>query len=279
MLVPGIAAGLSLGVADVVSKLVLASGSDVLTLLSFRSLFGLAFVASWLRFGTRPQPATPRVRGISVVIGLLFAALIYCLYRAVAIIDVPTAVLTYFTYPLLTGLAAAAIGLERLHWRGVVCAFAAFCGLAVMIGAHPAGLVYAGVAFGLAASGLRTLSLLVTRRYLVGADARLTTWYSLLTTALALVVLLFSTQSLHPPQSTTGWTALIIVSLSSTAAILFVFVSTMRIGAFRTALVMNLEPLTVLVLSAVLLGEVITPLQGVGSAIMLLALVAFQLWR
>jgi drug/metabolite transporter (DMT)-like permease len=33
------------------------------------------------------------------------------------------------------------------------------------------------------------------------------------------------------------------------------------------------------VLSALILGEVITPLQGLGSAIMLAALVAFQIWR
>jgi drug/metabolite transporter (DMT)-like permease len=42
---------------------------------------------------------------------------------------------------------------------------------------------------------------------------------------------------------------------------------------------MHLEPLTAMIFSAFLLGEVITPMQGVGSAIMLVALVAFQLWR
>ena len=42
---------------------------------------------------------------------------------------------------------------------------------------------------------------------------------------------------------------------------------------------MNLEPLTATILSALVLGQVITPLQGLGSAIMLAALVAFQLWR
>jgi drug/metabolite transporter (DMT)-like permease len=34
-----------------------------------------------------------------------------------------------------------------------------------------------------------------------------------------------------------------------------------------------------MILSAIVLGELITPLQGIGSAIMLAALVAFQLWR
>jgi drug/metabolite transporter (DMT)-like permease len=42
---------------------------------------------------------------------------------------------------------------------------------------------------------------------------------------------------------------------------------------------MNLEPLTAVVLSAIALGEVITPLQALGSGLMLAALVAFQVWR
>ena len=42
---------------------------------------------------------------------------------------------------------------------------------------------------------------------------------------------------------------------------------------------MNLEPLLATILSAPLLGEIITPLQALGGAIMLGALVAFQLRR
>jgi len=42
---------------------------------------------------------------------------------------------------------------------------------------------------------------------------------------------------------------------------------------------MNLEPLLATLGSAVLLGEVIAPIQALGGAIMLAALVAFQLRR
>jgi drug/metabolite transporter (DMT)-like permease len=70
-----------------------------------------------------------------------------------------------------------------------------------------------------------------------------------------------------------------VVSVTVTIAVLTLFVSTQRIGPFRTALIMNLEPLLATILSAPLLGEVITPLQAMGGAIMLAALVAFQLRR
>jgi probable blue pigment (indigoidine) exporter len=277
-LAPGIAAGAALGITDVLAKIVLATGCDVLTLLSFRSVVGLAFVASWLHFGPKPS-ADARVRWISMGIGIMFTGLIFCLFKAIDAIDVPTAILSYFTYPLLTGITASVFGLEPLRWKGVLCALTAFFGLALMIGAHPAGLALAGVAYAIGAGCCRTGILLVTRACLVGADARLTTWYSMISSTFIFVVVSLGTQTWHPPQTGAGWGALVAVSLASTAAILFVFISTVRIGPFRTALIMNLEPLLATILSALLLGETITPVQGIGSAIMLAALVAFQLWR
>jgi probable blue pigment (indigoidine) exporter len=275
---PGIAAAIVLGVSDVLVKIIAAAHCDVLTMLSFRSVIGIAFMTAWLRFGPKPS-IDARARWISLGIGLLFTVLIYCLFKAIELNDVPTAVLTYFAYPLLTGLAAAATGLERLRWQGIACALAAFGGLAIMIGAHPAGLALGGIAYALTAASCRTGVLIVTRAFLVGADARLTTWYSVIAQTAIFVALSTVTQTWHPPQTDIGWAALIGMSLATTAGIVFIFVSTMRVGPFRTALIMNLEPLIAMVGSALVLGDVITPLQALGSGIMLAALVAFQLWK
>ena len=275
---PGLAAAIALGVSDVLAKIIIASRCDVLTMLSFRSVVGLAFMWIWLRLGLKPA-TNARVRWISIAIGILFAALIFCLFKAIEFNDVPTAVLTYFIYPLLTGLIASATGLERLRWQGVACALIAFLGLAIMIGAHPAGLALVGIAYAIAAACCRTGVLIATRAFLIGADARLTTWYSVAAQVVVFLALSFATQTWTPPQTDAGWAALIAMSLATTAGILFVFVSTVRIGAFRTALIMNLEPLTATVLSALVLSEVMTPLQAFGGGTMLAALVAFQLWK
>jgi drug/metabolite transporter (DMT)-like permease len=275
---PGLAAAIALGISDVLAKIIIGSGCDVLTMLSFRSVVGLAFITLWLYAGPKP-PTDARIRWISLGVGVLFAGLIFCLFKAIEANDVPTAVLTYFAYPLLTGLVASATGLEHLRWQGVACALAAFVGLAIMIGAHPAGLALAGVAYALGAACCRTGVLIVTRAFLVGADARLTTWYSVVAQLAIFVAVSLVTQTWKPPQSDGGWASLVALSLATTAGILFVFVSTIRIGPFRTALIMNLEPLTAMVLSALALGEVITPWQAAGSGIMLAALIAFQVWR
>jgi drug/metabolite transporter (DMT)-like permease len=277
-LAPGIAAGTSLGISDVLAKIVLVGGVDVVSMLSFRSLVGLAFVATWFRFG-RAAAATAQVRIVSMIVGMIFAGLIFCLFKAIETIDVPTAVLSYFTYPLLTGVTAAVVGLEPLRWKGMVCAIVAFCGLALLIDAHPAGFAVMGVIYAIAAAGFRTAVLLVTRAYLVGADARLTTWYSMLSSTVIFLLAASAQQAWTVPQSGVAWTYLIVLSLATTAAILFIFLSTVRIGAFRTAVIMHLEPLTATILSGFVLGEIFTPMQALGMVVMLAGLIAFQLWR
>jgi drug/metabolite transporter (DMT)-like permease len=276
---PGVVAAVAFGVSDVLAKMVLATGCNVLTMLSVRSLGGVVMMFVWLRIGPKPPAATTRERWISMGIGVLFTGLIFCLFKAIEVIDVPTAVLSYFIYPLLTGLAASATGLEKFGWRGAVCALVAFFGLGVMIGAHPAGLALAGLAYALGAALCRTSILLVMRAYLRGVDARLTNWYSVAASTILFVAISLLTQSWQGPQSAFGWGLLIALSIATTAGILLLFVSTVRVGPFQTALVMNLEPLTAAVVSAPVLGEIITPIQSVGAAILLGALVAFQLRR
>jgi drug/metabolite transporter (DMT)-like permease len=121
--------------------------------------------------------------------------------------------------------------------------------------------------------------LLISRAALAGADSRLLSWYSQLSSTTIFVVLSLATWNWHAPQTGTGWFALLVVSVTVTIAVLALFISINRIGPFRSALIMNLEPLLATIISAPLLGEFMTAWQVLGSAIMLGALVTFQLRR
>jgi probable blue pigment (indigoidine) exporter len=278
-LAPGIVAAAAFACADVLGKVVFVAGGDVLTLLSFRSVVGIVLFAAWMRVGERPAPFTTRERWIALGMGLLFAVTVYCVFEAIDRMDVPTAILAYFVYPLITGLVAGATGMEQLSWRGVAAAIVAFLGLSLMIGAHPGGLAVAGVLFSFAGAVSRAAMLLISRARLAKSDARLTTWYSLLSSTIVFVAISAATRTWHPPQTAAGWSALAAISIVTIIAMLATFISTIRVGPFRTALVMNLEPLLTAVGSALLLGEVLTPVQALGGAIMIAALVAFQLRR
>jgi drug/metabolite transporter (DMT)-like permease len=278
-LAPAIVAASAFGCADVLTKLTFQAGADVLTNTLFRGFIGLPLLAAWLLVGARPKALTAHATLISLGVGVLFAGNVYWLFKAIELVEVPVAILTYFSYPLLTGLAAAATGVETLGWRGVAAAGVAFLGLALMIGAHPGGVALAGIGFALAAAAVRVVILLITRTRLADADPRLVTWYSILCSTLVFVAMALATANWQPPLTTLGWAAMLGSSVAMTIALLAVFISTVRVGPFRTALFMNLEPLVATIGSALFLGEVITPLQALGGAVMIGALVAFQLRR
>ena len=276
---PGLLAGVSFGFSDVLGKVVFADGAAPLTISAVRGAIGVVFVLGWLRVAPPPAAHTPRQRAIACGLGLLLAANVWGVLKAIQLVPVPIAILTYFIYPLFTGLVGAALGIEPLGLPGLAAAVVAFGGLALMIGAAPEGLAPLGLACAAGAALCRVVTLLVTRVHLTGAGARLTGWYSLVTSSAALLAIAAATGTWDMPHSAPGWGAFAGITVFSTTSILALFASAARIGAFRTALVMNLEPVVSTLLSIVVLRELVTPLQLAGAATMIGALVAFQLWR
>lgn len=278
-LLPGVASALSFSAADVLGKIVFNDGMDVLSFVTARGLLTTLFFWFWLRHAPPSRPHTRRGRIVSLAIGVMFAANIFGLLLAIQLLPLSIAILTYFVYPLLTGLAGAATGIDRVGSRGLVAALAAFIGLAMMLGARLGDVEVLGIASALSAAVIRVVTLLITRHSLHGTDARLNTWYSLAPSALVFLLASVLTQTWNAPESLVGWGAFAGMTLTSTLSVLLIFVSITRIGPFRTALIMNLEPLVSTLASVALLGEVLTPVQAVGGVLMLVALVAFQMRR
>ena len=275
---PAVLGATSFACADVLVKVVLIAGAGVLTMSAIRAVVGVAMLFVWLQLVPR-TPFGRRATWISLGLGVLFAGNVFLLFLAIEAVDVPIAILTYFVYPLLTGLAAAATRLEKITWRGAGAAVVAFLGLALMIGAHPTSLAAVGILAALGAAVCRVVILLLTRACLSGADPLRITWYSLLSSTVIFVVVALATRDWQPPVTASGWLALVGLSAAVTTGLLGVFASTVRIGPFRTALFMNLEPPLTAIGSALFLGEILTPLQVLGGGIMLGALVMFQLRR
>ncbi len=273
---PGIGAALSFAIADVLSKIVFASGMDVLSLITLRGVLAAGVFCLWLRASPPRVPHSPRARLVSLGLGLLFAANVFGLLLAIQLMPLSVAILAYFIYPLLTGIAGAVLGIERLSLRSLAIAAAAFCGLAIMLDAQPGTVQPIGLTAAFGAAIARVISLLVTRAELGGTEARLTTWYSLLAAAIVFVVASLLSRTFAPPLTDAGWIGFLGMSATTVVSTLWVYVSTARVGAFRTALVMNLEPILSGMFSVALLGETVTGLQVFGAAVMVVSLCMFQ---
>jgi len=133
--------------------------------------------------------------------------------------------------------------------------------------------LFAAVAGAVCRAGM----LLITRARLADADARLVTWYTLWSSMVVFAALSATSRTWHWPHGEAGWVAFVGIGFTTTVAILALYVSTQRVGPSRTALYMNLEPLMTAVLSSIVLGDRMTPLQLIGGTVMIAALCIFQL--
>jgi probable blue pigment (indigoidine) exporter len=280
---PALMAATAFAFTDIAGKFVLTSGVDVLTMAVARGLIGIAMVAAWLTWKAKPAPMDQAAKWLTLGMGVIFAFNLFFLFKAVETVNVSIAIVVYFIYPLLTGLAASAAGLDRTSWRGIVAALVAFAGLALLIGAHPGELAYVGLVCAVLAACCRVAMLLITRARLGQASPMLIGWYSILSSTVVLALALGWTIGTgghwQLPASPAMWLALFTVGITTTIGILGVYASTARIGPFHTALLMNLEPLLATLGGVALLGETLSLLQVVGGAAMLLALLSFQMRR
>jgi drug/metabolite transporter (DMT)-like permease len=170
-------------------------------------------------------------------------------------------------------------GIDRLTVTGAATALVAFFGLSLIIGANPADLSLAGLAAAAVGALGRAAMLLITRATLKGADARLVTWYTLWSSMAVFLAVSALTWSWSWPSGAAGWTGFIGIAFAVTVGIFALYVATERIGPFRTALFMNIEPLLTSAFGALLLGERLTPVQMLGGVTMLAALCLFQMRR
>ena len=265
---------LAYGVQPIFGKVAYAAGVEPLSLLAWRYLIASALL-SLLERGPRP-PLRERLR--LWAIGSIFVGNSVAYFMALRLLPASVTALLMFTYPVLVALLAALIGVERLTWRSLLAALAAFLGCALTTGGFrlSAGLPARGVAWGLTAAVIYAGYVVISSRF--GRGVRAQTLALHLTQAAALIcsALALAGPGLALPPAPRAWLSVTAIAVVSTVVAMIAFLAGMAVvGPSRASVLSSLEVLVTLVLAFVLLGERLTPAQWAGAALILGA-VAFQ---
>jgi drug/metabolite transporter (DMT)-like permease len=263
------------GSNHIAARIAFDHGTNVTTAVAFRSTGTALFVSVLLLLSKTPLNIGKRSFARSVLIGLLIAVQSYCLYSAVALIPVALALLAFQTFPMLLALISWAAGSERPSRRVLVAMPVALAGLALALDVWGRSGDFAGrwaevgtgVLWALGASISFAAALYLITRWLGSMDGRVR---SLLFMSVVAVVTLLggtATNGFALPSDGTGWIALALLTVFYGTAITATFVLLPRLGAVNNAAVLNFEPIAVLGLGWVILGQAVAPLQIVGAFI------------
>jgi len=257
-------------------------GASVATGVVFRS-GGTALALLALLLALRVPLALPGLTlARAFLIGVVVAVQSYCIYAAVARLPVALALLTFNTYPMLFALMAWAGGMERPSRGAFAAMLAALAGLALALDITRAGgelasrwsEIGAGVAFATASSLAFACILFLNQRWLHGVDGRVRSFLAMASCGAVAFAGAAATDTLALPRDATGWLGLSLLTLFYGSAITALFMLQPRMRSTSDVAVLNFEPVALLLLGWIILGQALAPVQIAGAFIVVGAVVA-----
>ena len=261
------------------ARLAFENGTNAFTVVTLRCVFALVAFGIALRLRSGGEVTAARDRRFIIILGMLFALNVYAFYKAIELLKVPLAVLTFYVYPLLTGVVSALVGLERMSGRLVAFGLVSLAGLALATGAAPESLDVLGVVLALVAAAIVATTLVLTARRVPHVDPLRRSYWMMLSTSVVLAAAMLGTGAFQWPNSVTGMAGIAGVCVFYAVGLIGLFTSATRIGPIRTAAMMNLEPVIAIALSTVVLNQGLSGLQYAGGVLVMVGVVGAQLSR
>jgi drug/metabolite transporter (DMT)-like permease len=266
-----------LGGNAVSAQIALAAGMDVTTAVALRSL-----VAALLAVPLAPRcRTTARQRCALALVCALIGAQSLGLYASLTLLPVTLVVLSFNTYPLwIAGLAWFVY--RQMPPRALWWAMPAIlAGLALALHAPPAvaAVSLAGLGLALGASLAFAGALVLTQFEVASLDGRFRSGLTMGVVGAAAVLLMLAQGGPHWPSGAKGWWALAAMCLLYACAFTLLFTVLPRLGVVGQSPMLNIEPVAVLLLAWLFLGQHLLASQLVGVVIVVAAVFGLGLSR
>lgn len=273
------ATGVQVGAAIVATRFVVSDVGPA-TLAFLRYAVGILFLLPILLAARRVRFAARDLLPVALLGIGQFGILIALLNYALQFIDAAQAALLFATFPLLTMALAAALGQERFTARKAGGLALTVVGVGFSLGAGAVTAEISGDAWiGAAAALLSALTGAVCsvfyRPYLQRYPTVQVSAFAMATSVVFLAGLA-SGEGLFarwPETGPAGWAAILFIGVSSGIGYMLWLYALRHALASNVTAFLSLSPITASIVAAVLLGEPITPGDGLG-----ICCVAFGLW-
>ena len=294
-------AAVGFGSASVLALPVYDTGMDWLGLVTWRFLIGAGLAWVWVGISPQRRSAVARLRRrevlVAIALGALFTGNSGTYYAALETVPAALAGVLVYTYPVIVAILSMRFG-TRLPGRRPWAALAlALVGVVLALGGIDLTTTppVEGIVLVMLSSVIYSVWIILSarlsgeRRDRLGheaagsasptGDAAATT--ALMVTASAVVFSIGSIasgRSVNPadvPQA--AWPEIVAIGfLASFLAIQAFYAGARRIGAAQAALLSTIEPLTIVVLAGIVLGQRLEPIQLAGAALIMVSVIVAQ---
>ncbi|MCW1968548.1 MAG: DMT family transporter [Anaerolineae bacterium] len=271
-------AGMAFGALPIFARIAYADGVDPFTLLFLRFLIAgtIMLAIALLRRDVFPRGKT--LLGLMLMGSVLYVGQSLTYFIAITMASAGLISLLLFLNPGIVTLLSAVFFKEhitRLQWVALALALLG-SGLTVGGDAPNSAAVATpnstlGIILGLSAGVIYAIYITVGGYFTRGISAVAASAVIMLS-AFAVFAVITWVRGAHWPHSGWGWFGIGGLALvSSIVAIFCFFAGVQRVGAATGSMIATTEPVTTIVLAALVLGEPIAPIQALGGAFILSA--------
>ena len=276
---------LLIGFMPTSAKIAYNDGANALTVLLYRSIFGAAGLAIYLVWRRQPVHIGRENRRGAMLAALSHMGAAIGILGSIAYIDVSLASVILFLFPFVVAIVNHTRGVTRLTAPVLGLMVVAIGGLSLALGVSLDGLNMTGLAlafFGAAAIAWMVLSVsdFSSKVGPLQANLHMVLWAALYFAAIAVIAP--ATGLIAPlahPAGIAGWLGMAGAGLTFTFGYVCFFVSAEIIGTTRASILSILEPVFIIAVAIIVLGEMLSTLQWVGMALVLGSLFAMELVR
>ena len=195
------------------------------------------------------------------------------LFEAYKYTTISLATLSYYLAPVLVTALCPLLFHERMTRTQLICFLMSTLGVALIIGSggvQGGRSDVRGILFGVSAAVFYATVILLNK-YITGVPALERTFVQFLAAILVLTPYVALTSGFHPGvMSTTGWVNLLIVGLVHTGLTYCMYFSAIRaLPGQESSLLSYIDPIVSVLVSVLLLGEPLAPVQIVGVVLFL----------
>jgi drug/metabolite transporter (DMT)-like permease len=271
-----LAAAAAFALANTSASVAYHGGSNALTVAATRFIVPAAALVVWMRISGIPLRLAKRDALAAASLGVVTALYNWAILRAFSSIPFALAVLILYLFPLMAAAIVAGLGWEKFAWRTTAAVVVAFAGLALALNVRDSNLNFEGVALAFFAAFGLAVVVAVSGRIFRKVDARPVTLYMAATACVLLLMLCAASGVFTLPNTASGWVGFSVAAVLYGFAMIGFFIAVSIIGPVRASLLSYADAVISAGLGVIVLGQALTPVQILGIAIVILALIGAQ---
>lgn len=274
-----------IGLMPAAAKFAYIDGANPLMALLGRSVIGVAVLLIFI-YATGRQPGiTFQNMRLAIPAAIAHVCAAIGILTSIVYIDISLASIIIFLYPFPIAIIAHLRGETPLTPATIGLMVLATLGLALVLGLEWQNTDPIGVA--LAAMALIAFTVMILSMAdlteVVGApnsNLLMTLWAAIFFAVVSVIgPAMGALDPLALPASLTGWISIAGVGITFSLGYLAFFISVRIIGAARASLLSTSEPVMIILVAVVLVGETLQPLQWLGVAIVIVSLTLTEVTR